>query len=84
MQFHGPTQILLQTRASRLRDVLTARDVNEIADTEPGTLQTPVELRSDKNVSKTSTSDEPQRQPETQMSYANVEAGGKVKFERAS
>ncbi|KAL8945116.1 MAG: hypothetical protein Q9211_000358 [Gyalolechia sp. 1 TL-2023] len=31
LEFHGPTTILLQTRAARLNDVLTDRDVNEIA-----------------------------------------------------
>jgi len=36
LQFTGPTTILLQSRASRPSDVLTNRDVNEIADAPPG------------------------------------------------
>src|SRR4051812_19519379 len=32
LQFHGPATILLSSRASRISDVLTSRDVNEIAD----------------------------------------------------
>ena len=39
LQFHGPTTILLQTRASRISDILTSRDVNEVADVEPGMTQ---------------------------------------------
>lgn len=35
LQFHGPTTILLQTRAARIRDVLTSETVNEIADAQP-------------------------------------------------
>lgn len=35
LQFHGPTTILLQTRAARIRDVLTPENVNEIADAQP-------------------------------------------------
>jgi uncharacterized protein (AIM24 family) len=36
LQFHGPTTILLSSRASRISDVLTSRDVNEIADSPAG------------------------------------------------
>lgn len=35
LHFRGPTTILLQTRAARIRDVLTSEDVNEIADMQP-------------------------------------------------
>lgn len=57
MQFHGPTTLLLQSRGSSVRDVLTARDVHEIADVEPGvggpkiTLsgQTPAERESEEH-----------------------------------
>ena len=83
MQFHGPTQILLQTRAARLRDVLTARDVNEIADTEPGALQAAVTLKDDEAVQRGSQESSRPAPPPTQMSYASVGEGGKVKFERS-
>lgn len=44
LQFHGPTTILVSSRASRISDVLTARDVNEIADSEAGAVQSAVTL----------------------------------------
>ena len=36
LRFEGPTTILMQSRASRVRDVLSRDEVNEIADTEAG------------------------------------------------
>ena len=39
LQFRGPSTILLQTRASRVRDVLTSSDVDEAAYLEPGAIQ---------------------------------------------
>ncbi|KAL6704137.1 Altered inheritance of mitochondria protein 24, mitochondrial [Coniothyrium glycines] len=39
LRFEGPTTMLLQSRASRVSDVLTLRDVNEIADSPPGAVQ---------------------------------------------
>lgn len=38
LRFEGPTTILIQSRASRVRDVLTADQVNEIADAPAGTV----------------------------------------------
>lgn len=84
LQFYGPTTILLQTRASRLSDVLTTRDVNEFADTPPGSVQQAVTLATNQrqdgipNSSETSTqtTDMP-----TRLSVASVGQGGKVSFE---
>ena len=39
LRFQGPTTILLQSRASRLSDSLTERDINEIADAPAGVVQ---------------------------------------------
>ncbi|OAK94648.1 hypothetical protein IQ06DRAFT_320699 [Phaeosphaeriaceae sp. SRC1lsM3a] len=39
LSFQGPATLLLQSRASRLSDVLTLRDVNEISDSPPGSVQ---------------------------------------------
>jgi hypothetical protein len=39
LRFEGPTTMLLQSRASRISDVLTLKDVSEIAETPPGTVQ---------------------------------------------
>jgi Mitochondrial biogenesis AIM24 len=43
LQFVGPTTILLQSRASRVRDVLSEREVDEIADAPPGKVAEAVE-----------------------------------------
>lgn len=39
LSFQGPTTLLMQSRASRVSDVLTLRDVDEIADSPPGKVQ---------------------------------------------
>ncbi|KAF2195124.1 hypothetical protein K469DRAFT_681479 [Zopfia rhizophila CBS 207.26] len=39
LRFEGPTTMLLQSRASRISDVLTLSDVDEIAETPPGAIQ---------------------------------------------
>ncbi|KAF1848318.1 uncharacterized protein K460DRAFT_364289 [Cucurbitaria berberidis CBS 394.84] len=39
LRFEGPTTMLLQSRASRLSDVLTLKDVDEIAESPPGAVQ---------------------------------------------
>ncbi|RHZ69400.1 Altered inheritance of mitochondria protein 24, mitochondrial [Aspergillus turcosus] len=36
LQFDGPTQILLQTRGPRINDIMSTREINEIADTPRG------------------------------------------------
>ncbi|KIN01012.1 hypothetical protein OIDMADRAFT_179876 [Oidiodendron maius Zn] len=81
LQFHGPTTILMSSRASRLNDVLTSRDVNEIADSPAGALQSAVTLES-----------QPQKKTEmpkhvtdipTGFHFAEVGKDGKVKFEEA-
>ncbi|MCJ1224125.1 Altered inheritance of mitochondria protein 24, mitochondrial [Toensbergia leucococca] len=84
LQFHGPTTILLQTRASRLSDVLTTRDFNELADSPAGSAQTAVALavkslnadQSSQSNSTPSAIDTP-----TRLSFASIGKDGKVKFE---
>jgi hypothetical protein len=44
LQFRGPTTILMSSRASRISDVLTSADVNEIADAPAGAVPAAVEL----------------------------------------
>ena len=39
LQFTGPATLLIQSRASRVSDVLSAREVSEIADAPPGVVQ---------------------------------------------
>jgi hypothetical protein len=44
LKFHGPTTILMSSRASRISDVLTSQNVNEIADSPAGAVQDAVTL----------------------------------------
>lgn len=80
LQFQGPTTILMSSRASRISDVLTARDVNEIADSPAGAVQAAVTLtrkpNEERGVTKKQTSDIP-----TGFHTAEVARDGKVKFE---
>jgi hypothetical protein len=80
LQFHGPTTILLSSRASRISDVLTSRDVNEIADSPEGAVQSAVTLATapKEEVSVKQTSDVP-----SGFHVAQVSRDGKVKFEDA-
>lgn len=79
LQFHGPTTILMSSRASRVSDVLTNRDVNEIADSEAGAVQSAVTLASTPKAeidTKPATSNVP-----TGFHFATVGKEGKVQFE---
>ena len=80
LKFHGPTTILLSSRASKISDVLTSRDINEIADSPAGAVQSAVTLAStpmDEGLKK-QVSDIP-----TGFHVAQVSRDGKVKFEDA-
>lgn len=83
LQFYGPTTILLQTRASRTRDVLTSENVNEIADTKPGVVQPVMTLSQEQ--SQTDSRDPEAGFPVTtkapRMSTASIGTDGKVTFE---
>lgn len=76
LQFRGPTTILLSSRASRISDVLTARDVNEIADTPAGVVQEAVTL------STAAAPEVPKRIADVPTGFhvASVGTDGKVKF----
>ena len=45
LRFEGPTTLLLQSRASRVSDALTLKDVNEIAESQPGAVQDAVDRK---------------------------------------
>ena len=81
LHFRGPTVFLLQTRASRLSDVLTTRDVNEMADTPAGAVQAAVNLATSGSKDKAEPSAPPTPVAKTRMSFASVGQDGKVKFE---
>lgn len=82
LKFHGPTTILMSSRASRISDVLTSRDVNEIADSPAGAVQEIItSVNKPKDVdegSRKQVSDVP-----TGFHVAEVNRDGKVKFEDA-
>ncbi|EKD14228.1 uncharacterized protein L3040_003633 [Drepanopeziza brunnea f. sp. 'multigermtubi'] len=82
LKFHGPTTILMSSRASRISDVLTSRDVNEIADTEAGIVQKAVTLASKPKDSEEGTAKQFTDVP-TGFHTAEVSRDGKVKFEDA-
>ena len=76
--------MLIQSRASRVSDVLTLRDVNEIADSPPGAVQDAVSKKiqqeikeiTDANAAPIAASDS------TTMRYATVRSG-KAEFDKA-
>ncbi|KAI9797996.1 MAG: Altered inheritance of mitochondria protein 24, mitochondrial, partial [Piccolia ochrophora] len=85
LRFQGPATILLQSRAARVSDVLTAREVDELAESPPGTVQSAMismdrqaEKESEQKRSTTRSGDLP-----TRLSTASVGPGGKVEFEDA-
>lgn len=81
LRFYGPTTIVLQSRSSRLRDALSSRDVNEIADTPAGSLQSAVRLSEKmQNSSQADGWSEESSPAKTKMSYASVDQDGKVSF----
>ncbi|KAI2606753.1 mitochondrial biogenesis AIM24-domain-containing protein [Hypoxylon sp. NC1633] len=79
LQFRGPATLLLSSRASRVSDVLTAADVNEIADAPAGVVPAAVEVA-------TRPKNEAQAVPKTKdaaevkINVATVGADGKVSF----
>lgn len=79
LQFHGPTTILVSSRASRISDVLTSRDVNEIADSPPGAVQSAVTLLKKSQATETSSGNQVTHTP-TGFHTAEVGQDGKVKF----
>ena len=83
LQFRGPKTILLSTRAARISDVLTTRDINEIADSPAGAVQEAVTLAS-RPKEDAAAPNKQFRDVPTGFSYAEVGKDKKVKFEDAS
>ncbi|KAJ8126451.1 hypothetical protein O1611_g7187 [Lasiodiplodia mahajangana] len=80
LQFRGPMTILMSSRGSRVSDVLTNVQVDEIADAPPGAVPAAIELaRNPKPI------EEPAKTQEApvKISVASVGQDGKVKFEDA-
>ncbi|KAI9731461.1 MAG: Altered inheritance of mitochondria protein 24, mitochondrial [Claussenomyces sp. TS43310] len=81
LQFRGPTTLLLCSRASRISDVLTTRDVNEIADSPAGAVQSAVTLSIAPK--EDGTTSERASDVATGFHFASVGKDGRVKFEEA-
>ena len=78
LQFHGPATILLQTRASRVRDVLTSENIDEIADTKPGLTLSEGRSKVDSGIPKAVS---PTITKAPCMSTVSIDTDGKVTFE---
>lgn len=72
LQFRGPMTILMSSRGSRISDVLTANEVNEIADAPAGVAPATVEL-----VAKPKDSSEPPKKADEAEVKINVATIGK-------
>jgi hypothetical protein len=75
----------MQSRASRLNDVLTTLDINEIADVEPGTASRTATLERRPGHAKgvdagVNRNDQPKSDIPTHLSVASIGPGGKVTF----
>lgn len=84
LQFQGPTTILLQTRAARLRDVLESRDINEIADAAPGVAKSLITSSIPPTTAEEGRSGSSADSKEPKMGTASVGTDGKVTFAPAS
>ncbi|TGO84737.1 hypothetical protein BPOR_0471g00010 [Botrytis porri] len=81
LQFRGPTTLLMSTRATRISDVLTNKEINEIADAPPGAVTEAIELAKEpKSISQVT---KQIKDVPTGFHYVEVNKGGKVKFEDA-
>lgn len=83
LQFQGPTTLLLQSRAPKVTDAVTLRDVNESADLEPGAFDGLVKggkTRADENISSRNRQRDVDQKTPT-MHTASVSKDGKVTFQ---
>ncbi|KAI9840706.1 MAG: Altered inheritance of mitochondria protein 24, mitochondrial [Thelocarpon superellum] len=81
LRFQGPATLLLQSRAARLSDVLTSRDVNEMADTQPGAIASPVKVEPPTGLHSSSARSTTGGEERPALSVASVGQGGKVDFQ---
>ncbi|KAF2025426.1 hypothetical protein EK21DRAFT_76481 [Setomelanomma holmii] len=73
LQFQGPSTLLIQSRASRISDVLTLRDVNEIAESPPGSVQDAVTRKIKEEIQEVAASG-------TKPPLASTDASGTVRY----
>jgi uncharacterized protein (AIM24 family) len=88
LQFKGPTTVFMSSRGVRVADVLTNKQVNEIADAPAGAIPAAVELatgsdaEADKKKAEAAVP-ETTEQPPSALHVASVRRDGKVTFEDA-
>jgi len=80
LHFKGPANIIIQSRGGHISDVLTTRDVNEIADSPAGSV---TEALTSPAEAGTATIAAPVKASPTTMSYASVNQG-KVNWQKPS
>lgn len=89
LRFQGPTTLLIQSRAARVNDVLTAQEVNEIADAPAGVVRDAVSNVHAATVESSGKGPEgasPSSTPapsQPKMSMASINRDGKVSFKAA-
>lgn len=86
LSFQGPATLLLQSRASRLSDVLTLRDVNEISDSPPGSVDDAVTRKIKEEIKEIAASGTTPPVPTDAsgtVRYATIK-DGKAEFEKKS
>ncbi|KAK6084714.1 acyl-CoA dehydrogenase [Seiridium cupressi] len=76
LQFRGPTTILMSSRGSRISDVLTKEEVNEIADAPAGAVPEAVDLATKPSLEAPTKVDE----PTVRVSVASIGQDGKAHF----
>ncbi|KAI0908018.1 mitochondrial biogenesis AIM24-domain-containing protein [Ustulina deusta] len=81
LQFRGPMTILMSSRASRVSDVLTNAEINEIADAPAGAVRAAIESATKPKVTEEPAN--PQDAASVKISVASVGQDGKVQFEDA-
>jgi uncharacterized protein (AIM24 family) len=83
LRFQGPTTLLIQSRAARVNDVLTGREVNEIADAPVGAVTEALAIPSNPGTKSTSSANVVQVSASpvaARMSSARIGPDGKVIF----
>lgn len=82
LQFQGPTTLLLSSRGVRVADILSNKQVNEIADAPAGAVQEVVELPAEaKGEAKAADTVTTTEQAPSAVHVASVHRDGKVSFQ---
>ncbi|TPX25504.1 Altered inheritance of mitochondria protein 24, mitochondrial [Coccidioides immitis] len=82
LQFEGPATVLIQSRASRIAESLTAREVNEIASTQPGVTREAIETVEGRLEKQSPPPAKDDGVKTVGQSVASVRRDGKVEFEK--